>query len=90
MRGVEHAGDAGLFFVELLPPQVDVEEAAAAATLESDALLPDEAARITVGFFPVEVQPGPVGPVRLENRPCLRLVQQPGGAHSHGRIRSLT
>ena len=48
MRGVEHAGDAGLF-VELPPPQVDVEEAAAAATLESDALLPDEAARITVG-----------------------------------------
>ena len=55
MRGVEHAGDAGLFFVELPPPQVDVEEAAAAATLESDALLPDEAARITVGRIAVAV-----------------------------------
>jgi len=54
MRGVEHAGDAGLF-VELPPPQVDVEEAAAAATLESDALLPDEAARITVGRSAVAV-----------------------------------
>ncbi len=54
MRGVEHAGDAGLF-VELPPPQADVEEAAAAATPESDALLPDEAARITVGRSAVAV-----------------------------------